>query len=191
MAGSVAPRNWPQRYESSLEKDRVRKCVIYLYLEDGTIQMVEHQQENSGIPQVVVVSCHGVCHVMACRVMSAGVMSAGVTSAGVCPGEHSGVPQGVIPHEVVVVRGVCEGREQLVTRASHVCHTCVTHVSHALTPPARRRCTSSVSLGIGNLESEPRHAMRRQRCPASRLGVYWVSLSRPSPIAWSMEHGGA
>ena len=42
-------------YESSAEKERVRKCVIYFYLEDGTIQMVEHQQENSGIPQVRVV----------------------------------------------------------------------------------------------------------------------------------------
>jgi len=45
-------------YESAQEKDRVRKCVIYLYLEDGTIQMVEHQQENSGIPQGAFIRRH-------------------------------------------------------------------------------------------------------------------------------------
>ena len=45
-------------YESSAEKERVRKCVIYFYLEDGTIQMVEHQQENSGIPQGAFIRRH-------------------------------------------------------------------------------------------------------------------------------------
>jgi len=38
----------PQRRE---EKYRVRKCKIYFYLEDDTIQVVEPELKNSGIPQ--------------------------------------------------------------------------------------------------------------------------------------------
>lgn len=38
-------------YESPQEKERVRKCDIYCYLSDGSIQIVEHKQPNSGIPQ--------------------------------------------------------------------------------------------------------------------------------------------
>lgn len=49
-----------QVHESAVEEIRVRKCVIYYYLEDGTIQMVEHQQENSGIPQGVFIRRHQV-----------------------------------------------------------------------------------------------------------------------------------
>ncbi|KAJ1460293.1 hypothetical protein M885DRAFT_459085 [Pelagophyceae sp. CCMP2097] len=37
--------------ESDLESERVRKCVLYYYLEDDTMQLVEPQQENSGMPQ--------------------------------------------------------------------------------------------------------------------------------------------
>lgn len=44
--------------ESQLEKTRVRTCVIYFYLEDGTVQAVEHQQENSGMPQGVLMKRH-------------------------------------------------------------------------------------------------------------------------------------
>jgi len=38
-------------YESPQEKERVRKCDIYCYLSDGSLQIVEHKQSNSGIPQ--------------------------------------------------------------------------------------------------------------------------------------------
>ncbi len=38
----------PQRRE---EKYNVRKCKIYFYLEDDTIQVVEPELKNSGIPQ--------------------------------------------------------------------------------------------------------------------------------------------
>ncbi|KAH8068498.1 alpha-tubulin binding protein [Aureococcus anophagefferens] len=37
--------------ESTLERQRVRKCLIYYYLENDTMQMVEPTEENSGIPR--------------------------------------------------------------------------------------------------------------------------------------------
>lgn len=37
--------------QSKEEKYRVRKCKIYFYLEDDTIQVVEPELKNSGIPQ--------------------------------------------------------------------------------------------------------------------------------------------
>ena len=37
--------------ESPLETERVHKCDIYFYLEDGTLQVVEHKQTNSALPQ--------------------------------------------------------------------------------------------------------------------------------------------
>jgi hypothetical protein len=37
--------------ESPLESERVHKCDIYYYLEDGSIQVIEHKQVNSGLPQ--------------------------------------------------------------------------------------------------------------------------------------------
>jgi len=37
--------------ESAAETYRVRKVTIFYYMEDGTIQINEHAQENSGIPQ--------------------------------------------------------------------------------------------------------------------------------------------
>jgi hypothetical protein len=37
--------------ESPLETERVRKVDIYFYLEDGSIQIVEHKLGNSGMPQ--------------------------------------------------------------------------------------------------------------------------------------------
>ena len=37
--------------ESPLETERLHKCDIYFYLEDKTIQVVEHKQTNSGLPQ--------------------------------------------------------------------------------------------------------------------------------------------
>ena len=33
--------------ESAVEQERVRKVVVYYYLEDDTMQIVEHKQENS------------------------------------------------------------------------------------------------------------------------------------------------
>ena len=38
-------------HEKSEEQYRIRKCKIYLYLEDDSIQVIEPQVNNSGIPQ--------------------------------------------------------------------------------------------------------------------------------------------
>jgi hypothetical protein len=38
-------------FNSPIESERVRKCIIYYYLEDDTIMIDEIKQENSGIPQ--------------------------------------------------------------------------------------------------------------------------------------------
>ncbi|CAM9722035.1 unnamed protein product, partial [Heterosigma akashiwo] len=46
--------------ESALENHRVRKCDIYYYLEDDSIQVNEHKQENSGIPQGTFIRRHQV-----------------------------------------------------------------------------------------------------------------------------------
>ncbi|XP_051565641.1 EF-hand domain-containing family member C2 [Myxocyprinus asiaticus] len=45
----------PQRRE---EKYRVRKCKIYFHLEDDTIQVVEPELKNSGIPQGTLIRRH-------------------------------------------------------------------------------------------------------------------------------------
>eukprot|EP00823_Brevimastigomonas_motovehiculus_P004863 TRINITY_DN3324_c0_g1_i1.p1 TRINITY_DN3324_c0_g1~~TRINITY_DN3324_c0_g1_i1.p1 ORF type:complete len:608 (-),score=185.75 TRINITY_DN3324_c0_g1_i1:312-2135(-) len=45
-------------HSSSLENYRVRRCVIYYYLEDGSMHIAEPRQENSGIPQGVFVKRH-------------------------------------------------------------------------------------------------------------------------------------
>ncbi|TRY94015.1 hypothetical protein DNTS_029585 [Danionella cerebrum] len=45
----------PQRRE---EKYRVRKCKIYFYLEDDTIQVVEPEFKNSGMPQGTLIRRH-------------------------------------------------------------------------------------------------------------------------------------
>jgi len=37
--------------ESQTEHFRVRRCTIYFYLEDDTVQVNESQVVNSGIPQ--------------------------------------------------------------------------------------------------------------------------------------------
>lgn len=37
--------------ENRVESVRVRQCKIYFYLEDDTIQVVEPEFRNSGIPQ--------------------------------------------------------------------------------------------------------------------------------------------
>lgn len=45
--------------ESPLERERVHKCDIYFYLEDHTVQVVEHRQPNSGLPQGDLVRTRG------------------------------------------------------------------------------------------------------------------------------------
>lgn len=45
-------------HESRIEQQRVRKCVIYFYLEDDTIQVSEPKQDNSGIPQGGLIKRH-------------------------------------------------------------------------------------------------------------------------------------
>jgi len=44
--------------ESHEENYRVRKCVIYFYLEDESIHVAEPKQQNSGIPQGVFLKRH-------------------------------------------------------------------------------------------------------------------------------------
>eukprot|EP00557_Chaetoceros_sp_GSL56_P008992 CAMPEP_0176489832 /NCGR_PEP_ID=MMETSP0200_2-20121128/7522_1 /TAXON_ID=947934 /ORGANISM="Chaetoceros sp., Strain GSL56" /LENGTH=657 /DNA_ID=CAMNT_0017887047 /DNA_START=230 /DNA_END=2200 /DNA_ORIENTATION=+ len=39
--------------QSAIESKRVMKCEIYFYVEDGTIEIIQTKQENSGIPQGV------------------------------------------------------------------------------------------------------------------------------------------
>lgn len=38
-------------YEKREEQYRVRKCKIYFYLEDDSIQVVEPRMKNAGVPQ--------------------------------------------------------------------------------------------------------------------------------------------
>ena len=38
--------------ESNMENFRVRKVVLYYYLEDGSMHVAEPREDNSGIPQV-------------------------------------------------------------------------------------------------------------------------------------------
>jgi len=45
---------------SQVEKQRVRKCVLYYYLDDNTLHIAEPKIENSGIPQGVFVKRHRV-----------------------------------------------------------------------------------------------------------------------------------
>ena len=43
-------------HERREERYRIRKCIIYFYLEDDTIQVLEPKQENSGIPQGIKIT---------------------------------------------------------------------------------------------------------------------------------------
>ena len=38
--------------ESAVENYRVRKIVVFFYLEDNSCQVVEPKEDNSGLPQV-------------------------------------------------------------------------------------------------------------------------------------------
>ena len=46
--------------ESAVENHRVRKCTIYMYLEDESVHVEEPRQPNSGIPQGVFLKRHRV-----------------------------------------------------------------------------------------------------------------------------------
>mmetsp|Transcript_96661 Transcript_96661/g.133143 ORF Transcript_96661/g.133143 Transcript_96661/m.133143 type:complete len:164 (-) Transcript_96661:1360-1851(-) len=46
--------------EDPTENYRIRKCIIYYYLEDDTIHILENRVENSGIPQGVFLKRHKV-----------------------------------------------------------------------------------------------------------------------------------
>ena len=45
-------------HESAAEAARVRKCTIQFFLVDGTSMIIEHREENSGIPQGTFVKRH-------------------------------------------------------------------------------------------------------------------------------------
>lgn len=45
-------------HEKRKETYRIRKCKIYFYLEDDTIQVIEKKVENSGIPQGTLIRRH-------------------------------------------------------------------------------------------------------------------------------------
>lgn len=38
-------------HEMPAEEYRIRKCTVYFYLEDDSIQVIEPRMENSGVPQ--------------------------------------------------------------------------------------------------------------------------------------------
>jgi hypothetical protein len=40
-----------ENVESRIEKDRLRRCDIFYYLEDDSLMVVEPAVPNSGIPQ--------------------------------------------------------------------------------------------------------------------------------------------
>lgn len=45
-------------HENPMESFRVRQCVVYFYLEDGTMMVMEPKIENSGVPQGTFVKRH-------------------------------------------------------------------------------------------------------------------------------------
>jgi hypothetical protein len=47
-----APRTTRPRLQSPIETERVRKVILYFYLEDDSIHIAEARTENSGLPQV-------------------------------------------------------------------------------------------------------------------------------------------
>jgi len=44
--------------EDANENFRIRKCIIFYYLDDDTIHIIEHRVENSGIPQGIFLKRH-------------------------------------------------------------------------------------------------------------------------------------
>ena len=46
--------------EDPNENYRIRKCIVYYYLDDDTVHIIEKRVENSGIPQGVFLKRHKV-----------------------------------------------------------------------------------------------------------------------------------
>lgn len=44
--------------ENPDENFRVRRCILYFYLEDDTVHIIENRVENAGIPQGVFLKRH-------------------------------------------------------------------------------------------------------------------------------------
>mmetsp|Transcript_51395 Transcript_51395/g.135560 ORF Transcript_51395/g.135560 Transcript_51395/m.135560 type:complete len:755 (-) Transcript_51395:188-2452(-) len=44
--------------ETNLENYRIRRCIVYYYLEDDTMHITEPRQDNSGIPQGTLIRRH-------------------------------------------------------------------------------------------------------------------------------------
>ena len=63
--------------ESAVENFRVRKVVIFFYLEDNSCQVVEPKEDNSGLPQVLL--CLALSLALSCPVP--------------CPASSSALPQ--------------------------------------------------------------------------------------------------
>lgn len=47
-------------HESTIETNRIRRCVLFFYLEDDSIHIAEPRIQNSGIPQGVFIKRHRV-----------------------------------------------------------------------------------------------------------------------------------
>lgn len=46
--------------ENPNENFRIRKCIVYYYLDDDTLHIIEKKVENSGIPQGIFLKRHKV-----------------------------------------------------------------------------------------------------------------------------------
>jgi hypothetical protein len=46
--------------ENANENFRIRNCIVYYYLEDDTLHIIEKRLENSGIPQGIFLKRHKV-----------------------------------------------------------------------------------------------------------------------------------
>ena len=53
--------------EDPTENFRLRKCIIYFYLDDDTVHILEPRVENAGIPQGIFLKRHRVPHPTAGR----------------------------------------------------------------------------------------------------------------------------
>eukprot|EP00741_Cyanophora_paradoxa_P010019 tig00000157_g9705.t1 len=51
---------WENVTDTAFEPVRIRKCLMYYFLEDDTMQIIEPRQDNSGIPQGVFLKRHRV-----------------------------------------------------------------------------------------------------------------------------------
>lgn len=70
--------------ESNIENHRVRKVILYYYLEDDSMHVAEPRQDNSGIPQVTSHHNRGIS--VASGSASCSEQSRGLQVAGYCAG---------------------------------------------------------------------------------------------------------